>query len=207
MAIHNLGRMLQRLSSEYQHAKQVNVSIGGADSEQRRHHGRTEQSLQSDFERLVTRWVKDPALQQAWRNHFYHFAPAPTGPELEEPPLFKGRGPTGQTAELRHTEGAFELFVDGQPVRRFPETLHLSDHALRALHVDGMDFSESFESPETAQAQLTDFYNNPEASNLPWAYATELYSDGLIDPDFGLTQRGKRLIDARRGGGDTELTL
>jgi hypothetical protein len=78
---------------------------------------------------------------------------------------------------------------------------------LRALRVAGFGFEETFDAPEEAQIALGEYTKDP-SRGAPWQYVNDLYRDGVVDPNFSLTQRGRRLMDSRRGGnGGVELML
>src|SRR5690606_14180002 len=60
--------------------------------------------------------------------------------------------------------------------------------------VIGEDCEEVFEAGEDAILALDAFTSGPDGLEPPWPWGTELFEDGLIDPDFGLTARGRRRL-------------
>lgn len=212
MAVEHPSTLLRQLAGEFHRLKSTNKSIGGPEGHQRRQHTKGLDELEQAFERLLTHWVSEPGRREAWRAHFHHLAPEPAEPAPPQlpPPLFKGRNELGRTMEIRPApDAAFDLLVEGHPLRHLGEPLRLSAQRLHALHVEGMAFSEVFDVPEEAQQALDDYFAAP-SGEVPWQHAPELFEDGLIDIHFSLTERGQRLVDQRRHhgeGGGTELYL
>ncbi len=204
--LHPAG-VLRQLATDFHHHKQENREKAGRHSQQRRRHEKDLGELQADFESMLTRWVLDESEREAWRSHFYHFKPAPPGPDLEQPPLFKGRNAGGGQAEIRSAPGpAYEIIVDGKAVRRTSESPGLTGRRIRRLHVEETEFEEVYDAPEEAQAPLADFYDGPR-DGAPWEYSHSLFSDGLIDANFGLTERGRRWLDTRRHGRESGIEV
>jgi hypothetical protein len=124
--------------------------------------------------------------------------------------MFRGRDQQGRVAELAATRDGCELVIDGKPARRWHRFVPLGEQRLSALEVDGSQFEELFELPEPARQALDRYAADPATEGgAPWEYLEELFSDGAIDADFGLTARGKRLIDQLRHGreGGTQAQL
>lgn len=207
MGVANPGELLHGLVRQFHHFKQESKSTAAASSRGRRHEQELA-ALEAQFETLLLRWVGDGETRARWRDYFHHFGSRPPAIELAEPPLFKGAAGAGHEAALRSgTDGACEVVVDGKVTKRVPSTVSLSERRLRALHIEGIDFEERFDASGEALEALERYVRDP-AAGVPWDCARELYEDGLIDPNFGLTARGKRLIDRRRnGGGGIDLSL
>ncbi|SCZ49111.1 hypothetical protein [Thiohalomonas denitrificans] len=192
--------VLRQLATEFHHRKQENKEKAGHHSQQRRHHEKELEELQTDFESILQRWVDNEPEREAWRAHFYHFEPVPAGPELEQPPLFRGRSSSGGVLEICKAPGpAYEIILDGTPVRRTSEAPGLTERRIDRMRFEETEFEEVFDAPEEAQAPLADFYDGPRGA-APWEYSRSLFSDGLIDANFGLTERGQRWLDTRRQG-------
>lgn len=200
--------LLRRLAHEFHRRKQENKEKAGPESQQRRRHVKELNGLEAAFTTLLNHWVKDAQQREAWHDHFYHFGPTPSGPELEHPPLFRGHAPGERWAEIRKApNAAYELIIDGKPVRRTSESPTLSEHRIKHVHYDGQAFEENFTAPDEAQAALADYYANPR-DGAPWEHAPALYNDGLIDANFGLTRRGQRWLDRlRNGDGGVDIWL
>ena len=192
--------VLRQLATEFHHRKQENKEKAGQHSQQRRRHEKKLEELQTDFESMLKRWVDSESERERWRGHFYHFEPAPPGPALEQPPLFKGRNSGGGQLEIRSAPGpAYEIIIDGKAVRRTSESPELTGQRIRRLNFEEIEFEEVFDAPEEAQAPLADFYDGPR-DGAPWEYSHSLFGDGLIDANFSLTERGQRWLDTRRQG-------
>ncbi len=193
--------VLRRLATEFRHRKQENKEKAGLHSQQRRRHEKELEELQADFESMLKRWVNE-SEREAWRAHFHHFAPVPAGPQLEQPPLFKGRSSSGGLLEIRQAPGpAYEIILDGTPVRRISESPGLTERRIDRMRFEETEFEEVFDAPEEGQAPLADFYDGPR-DGAPWEYSHALFRDGLIDANFGLTERGRRWLDTRRHGNE-----
>jgi len=197
--------MLKEIAHRYHHFKQENKHKGPVSSRNRQHQQVLRQ-LERDFESVVDRWVRDDRLHDAWLAHFYHFAPAPRGPLMPKPPLFRGRDRAGRSAELIPAEDSYELIIEGKPVQRLAR-VRLPGRRLRALNVSGDEFEETFAASAEARAALREYTENPERG-APWQHLGDLYSDGIVDPNFALTSRGRRFMDTQRNGnGGVELLL
>lgn len=158
-----------------------------------------EQVFRERFASVLTRWVDDPELQSAWRAYLQNEGPAPSGPDLPPPPLFKGMSASGARLEiLPAADEKVQLVVDGKPSVRAAGAATLGDRPVECLQVDGQDYHEVFESPSAAVEALVAYVRDPERG-APWTEARELYADGLVDAELSLTPRGQRLVNGRRG--------
>jgi hypothetical protein len=194
-----LGDILRQLAYRYHHYKQENKQKGPVSSRNRRH-TRDMRELEQAFDKAVERWLPDPAARDAWREHFYHFGPVPPDPQLAPPPAFRGRDETGRTMELTPApDGGYTLVVGGKPVRSVAASVQLGDQRIHAVRAEGAAFAEVFEAPDAAKDALTAYIDSPDIGT-PWEHLSDLYSDGVVDENFGLTARGRRLIAARREG-------
>jgi hypothetical protein len=198
------NEMLKQLAHRYHHFKQENKQKGPESSRNRRHE-RELMEIERSFSSILHHWVGDDApLRTAWDDHFYHFAPRPEGPQVESPPLFRGADAMGRVLEVRpRAHRGYSLIIDGKPVRRLGEPLVLGDHRVVALSSEGVEFAEAFDSSDAAQEALMAYVDTPDVGP-PWEHLRELYADGLVDPNFGLTARGRRLVETRRGGSPGE---
>jgi hypothetical protein len=66
------------------------------------------------------------------------------------------------------------------------------------FRLDGTDFQESFAAPDRAMRALRQFRS--AGGSPPWDHASAPLSDGLIDVNSGLTERGQRALHMRPGG-------
>jgi hypothetical protein len=158
----------------------------------RRQHARMEE-LERRFETVLSRWMPDTEAQARWRAHLHEGADAPSAPGPPRTLVFKGRAEAGSTvAVYENADGAYEILVDGHPVNRPYGRVDLDDRS-RPLHFLGRDFVECSDAPAPALRALREFFEAP-AGEPPWDFARPLLDDGLIDGDFSLTTRGRRLI-------------
>lgn len=202
----DLGDVLRQLAHRYHHYKQENKQKGPVSSRNRRH-TRVMRELEQAFDKAVERWIPDQKDRDAWRDHFHHFGPAPEGRLLSPPPLFRGRDQGGRTVEVAPDPGGgYTLEVEGKPVRRVSASVRFGDRVIRALHVEGARFAEVFDAPDEAKDALTAYTAAP-GRGTPWEYLSDLYSDGIVDQNFGLTSRGRRLVAARRHADETGVDL
>jgi hypothetical protein len=201
-----LGDVLRQLAHRYHHYKQENKQKGPVSTRNRRH-TRTMRELEQSFDKAVERWILDPACRDAWREHFYHFGPAPEGPQLPPPPVFRGRDASGRSVEISPSpDGGYMLVLEGKPVRHVAASVRLGDQRIHTLRAEGSAFEEVFDAPEEAKEALAAYAAAP-GRGTPWQHLSELYSDGVVDQNFGLTTRGRRLIAARLRTAETGVDL
>jgi protein required for attachment to host cells len=172
----------------------------GRDADESAAHRRLGQKmsdLADRFERVVGHWVGDEALAEAWRRHLYDSAPAPVGPDLAEPPFFRGRTAAGARIEVRRAAGsggeAFEIFSDGACIARESGPWRHEVEAIEPVTIAGQVCVDIHSASREAMAALRAFVERQEREP-PWQFGRELYEDGLIDFDFALTSRGRRCL-------------
>jgi hypothetical protein len=159
----------------------------------RRHQHARMEELERRFETLLSRWVPDEGARGRWRAHLHEGADPPSPPTPPRTLLFRGRAEEGPTVALyEDAGGAQEILVDGHPSTRPFGRIVLDDRP-GPLHLLGRDFVECSAVPAPALAALRRFYEAP-SGEPPWAFARALLDDGLIDRDFSLTARGRRLL-------------
>jgi len=165
-----------------------------------RHH--LEQRLQDQrerFEHLLAACVPDEQGRRAWRAYLHHRGAAPPGPPAADPLLFRGRSEAGSVVEIRKDRSSeLAVAVDGRLVERLPVEHVPIAEGPAVFRLDGTDFQESFAAPDRAVRALRQFLS--AGGRPPWDHASELLSDGLIDVNFGLTERGRRALHMRPGG-------
>jgi hypothetical protein len=194
----NLGAALKQLATEYLHTQSEHRREGREGTWRRRLQARMTE-LEREFEALLARWVTDDELRRQWREHFHGHRAEPAAPALREPPVYKGRAESGSViAVFGGDDGGYEAFVDGALALRLATPVLAPDFAER-LGLRGQALTELFDADAEAEATLDRHVADPSGPP-PWEWARELYEDGLIDPDFGLTTRGHRLIELRRAG-------
>jgi hypothetical protein len=165
-----------------------------------RHH--LEQRLHEQrgrFEHLLAAYVPDEQGRRAWRAYLQHRGVEPPGPPAADPLLFRGRSEAGSVVEIRKDRsGELAVAVDGRLAERLP-VLHVPiAEGPAVFRLDGTEFQESFAAPDRAVRALREFLS--AEGSPPWDQASELLSDGLIDVNFGLTERGRRALHLRPGG-------
>lgn len=184
---------LSQIAREFRHLK-AERAREGIDGSWRRRHGARMEELEQSFATLVSRWVPDPDMRARWHDHLHHGAELPEDTDLAVPPLFRGRSELDSTLLVRVDNDQQKLLLDGAEVARWPMRRTLA----APLRYDGSQFHEVFEASPPALEALTDYLDR-RGGAPPWAWARELYDDGLIDPNFGLTARGRRFHTGRAG--------
>jgi hypothetical protein len=164
----------------------------GVDGRVRRHLERRLAESESRIEGWLAILVGDEDERRRWRDHLHHGAPAPPLPPAPTPVVFRGVTADGTQVEALELEtGEHRLFVDGAPRGPIPP---VSD-ALppEGLHVAGMVCRETFAASPRALAALRG-YVAAGTGDPPWEHVPELVRDGLVDPELGLTARGRRAL-------------
>lgn len=146
--------------------------------------------LEESFERTLAHWVADPRERQRWRDYLSHGGGHPGTPIPPEPPLFKGRANDGGFAEVRRHAQELQILVDGTPVGRAG-----SSWSHRTLTMGDTVYRETTDLPDEALRALQEYTRSPRGEP-PWEWARALYEDGLVDENFGLTERGRRVVGA-----------
>ena len=188
------AEQLRDLGHEYHHVQQEHQRESDGSATRRRQRERMER-IASRFERLLSHWVRNEELAAAWRRHLYDGGPAPTGPELRLPPIYRGRTATGSLVEVRRAaDGDHDIFMDGTHFDRDGAPWHLEPDEVPPTRVVGEDCEEVFEASDEAVDALEAFMSGEGGGEPPWPWGTELFEDGLIDADFGLTARGRRRL-------------
>lgn len=190
---------LREIASSYRRTLAEHEREGPSGSWRRRLTSQREE-LEEQYESLLTRWVPDEETRATWRAHLRGGAPPPPD-EMPPPPLFRGRNDAGILLEIHESEdGQFDIVQDGGVVGRFPPTWEMAGHLIRdtdpALRYDGQDYEEIFGASGDALDALMTHVELPREP--PWRWIRDLYRDGLVDEDFGLTDRGKRYVAKRR---------
>lgn len=187
---------LHALLKEIRHLKAEPRRSGAESAWLRRHETRLAQ-LRERFETLAERWLDDEREQRDWLAALHDDAPIPTIPELGLPPVFKGRTKAGAEVIVRprlaDADTDFELVVDGDLVERMPAPVagiagtrwHMTQNPI---------VLELTDCPDEALDALDDYRANP-AGGPPWQWAVALYREGLIDENFSITTRGRRMLE------------
>ncbi len=191
---------LQQIVDAYHHLTEEHRREGAHGSWRRRFERRLA-ALEAKFENLLAHTVPDPEDKARWRSSLFHEAAMPARTVERRYLRFKGKSEAGTCAEVWEDEGGAVLLLDGKPTRRSPGpewTKDVTAEGLR-MRVDGIVYEERFDAPEPAMEALAAHAADP-TSTAPWAWAPELWAEGLIDQTFAITPRGRRLIGARRHG-------
>lgn len=183
---------LSKVAQEFRHVQGEHEREGVEGSWRRRQGSRLDE-LERAFEVLLERWIKDGEEQARWRDHLYGGADEPEHHLSEEPPLFRGRSELGSNIVIVANGAERHVLVDGSLVDRWPQRRVI---AAPVLHGESA-FHEVFEAPPEALDALLRYLDDPGESP-PWSWARELFEDGLIDPTFALTARGRRFHMSRR---------
>ena len=165
-----------------------------------RHHlGRQLREDRDRFEHLLAEYVPDATARSAWRAFLHHRGGEPSGPPAIKPIVFKGRSDAGSVLETRPApSGELAVEVDGKLVERLPaQTIPIAEGRHAVFRLDGTEFREVFDAAPSALRALRDF--RASGGDPPWQHTSALLSDGLIDPDFALTARGRRALAMSQG--------
>ena len=195
---------LTELARDY-HQLQGVRHVRGAEADGNAAHrkmGQKMAEIAGRFERLVEHWIDGDPRAESWRRHLYDGAEAPDGPDLTEPPLFRGRNDAGARIEVRRAPAAsgaaYEVFSDGARIARESAPWDLAPEIIEPVTIAGQPCLDTFDTSPAAQGALGDWVAT-SSGEPPWHVARELYDDGLIDFDFALTARGRRCLAKRAG--------
>jgi hypothetical protein len=188
---------LLRIAEEYRHLKNEHQRMR-AEGAARRHMGARILALGERFARLVGGWEPDEERRDAWHRHLQSGTSPPPPTLIAGPLVFRGVRAGGSRIEVRDRgDGELDLIVDGVRAERLRDARAFSAPPGGRIAVGGVACREVFDAGDEALAALRAHVARPEGPP-PWAHARELYEDGLIDVDFGLTARGRRALAANR---------
>lgn len=194
---------LTELGREYRHLREEHDREAAHGASRRQLEGEMKRLI-ARFERLLEHWVHDAALQDAWRAYFHHGADRPDEPRLSAPPLYRGRTEAGAVIEIQPaSDGGYDLLVDGARVEHHEIPWDLEPELIDPIQLGEHTCNETFSASDEAVAALRTFHEQSRTSP-PWAFACELYEDGLVDADFALTPRGVRRLARGEGPRATE---
>lgn len=193
-----LTQKLVEIAREYHqlHNQRQNRGSEANGNAAHRRVGQKMAELAGRFERLVRHWVGDDPQAEAWRRHLYDAAPSPDGPALAAPPLFRGRTDAGALVEVKSAPdagaAAYDVYIDGAHAAREGAPWHLEIDSIEPVTIAGQACLDTYDASSEAIDALRAFHG--QGGEPPWSVARELYEDGLIDADFGLTARGRRCL-------------
>jgi protein required for attachment to host cells len=188
-----LVELLGALAHQYRHDQQEHVREAAASPTRRALEAKMGRTL-ARFERLLAHWIDDEAVREAWREHLRRGHPAPETPRLQTPPVFRGTDEAGsRVLVLPRADGAYDVVVDGTVEVHEAVPWQLDPDLIEPFRIGEHLCRERTEAPAEALAALARFLATPFAEP-PWRWLRTLYDDGLVDPDFGLTPRGYRLL-------------
>ena len=180
----------QELVERYRHLRGEH-RLSGVEGTARRHLERDLAALESRIERRLALWVADEEERRRWREHLHHGVPPPSPPTEPPPLVFHGVATDGIVEVRAHGLREHRLSVDGAPrgpIPPVPDVLPPEGPRLA-----GMTCRETFTASPRSLAALREHVATG-AGEPPWEHAPELLRDGLVDPDFGLTPRGRRAL-------------
>jgi hypothetical protein len=184
---------LREIVQHHRHA-QGEHARQSEDSSLRRKRETELKELESRFESTLARWVNEEPLRAAWRQHLFEAGPEP---ELERkvPIVYKGRSEAGAILLVRPNDaGHWEYIVDGSLAAHHPPGWRYGRPS--QLRLVEQSFEEELGAPDEAVEALRVHLADP-SGEPPWRWAAALHEDGLIDLDFSLTDRGRRLVEAQ----------
>ncbi len=187
------NEQLRELASHYRHLKGEHRREGEQGS-QRRHLEKQMEELEQKFETLLARWVPDKESQTIWQNYLHSGGSIPEDALGRVATIFLGRSRLSSLVEVRESaRGDYEVIVDGTQVQRLPRTFSFGDLPYRTVSLVNQEWSEISRASEAA-LQALKHYVEFSTGEPPWQWARMLYTDGLIDLNFGLTSRGHRVL-------------
>jgi hypothetical protein len=147
------------------------------------------------FERILEHAVEDDVLRERWHAHLHSRDAVPNEPPRTDPVVFRGESNAGSHAEIRRHGGELDVRVDGEPADGLddPDELRARRSGL-VLRIGDAEFRETFRATLPAIHALAEW--SEAGARPPWEHAEELLEDGLVDPHFGITPRGRRAIPA-----------
>ena len=191
--VKNPNDRLRELASNYRHLKGEHRREG-EQGNWRRHLEKQMEELEQKFETLLARWVPDKESQTIWHNYLHRGGSVPEDALVREVPVFLGRSRLNSLIEVRESDqGDYEVMVDGTQVQRLPPTFSFGDSPYRTLSLVNQEWTEITLVSEPA-LQALKHYVEFSTGTPPWQWARMLYTDGLIDLNFGLTSRGRRVL-------------
>jgi hypothetical protein len=145
------------------------------------------------FERVLEESLRDDGLGDRWHAHLHLRAAVPPEPPPADPVVFRGESDAGSVVEVRRHGDALDVRVDGEPAEGLadPDELRTRRPGL-TLRVGDTEFHETFEASAPAIHELAEYAETRRKP--PWQHATELLEDGLVDPEWEITPRGRRAI-------------
>jgi hypothetical protein len=145
------------------------------------------------FERVLEDSVRDDGLGDRWHAHLHLRAAVPDEPSPADTVVFRGASDTGSVVEVRRHGDTLEVRVDGEPAEGLadPEELRTRRPGL-TVRVGDTEFHETFEASAPAVHALAEYVET--RGKPPWEHTAELLEDGLVDPGFEITPRGRRAI-------------
>lgn len=186
---------LQQLAAEFRHLQAEHGRQAPDGSWRRRLESRLS-AVEASFDELVQQWVPDPDAQLAWRRHLHHGGPPPERAASTAPLVFKGRSESGFTVEVRPgADGSLDARVDGTVVARLSRRWRSDTGGPTTLEIGGQVYREVFDASADARGALLQYVQGA-AGEPPWSWARMLLEDGLVDPTFALTDRGRRALAA-----------
>jgi len=188
--------LLRRLGDEYRRVEQEHHREPAYRGAIRHRLADQMRELEAHFERVLVEWTTDEALRATWRSFLRGRAPAPDEPRMAQPPLFKGRTDAGTIVEIRPVSDGYDISIDGARSDHTSVPWHLDPDARGPVLIGEHACDETFDAPPEAVAALTEFL--AARGEPPWRWARELLEDGLIDPAFALTPRGRRCLGRAR---------
>ena len=188
--------LLRGLGDEYRHVEQEHRREPASRGATRHRLAEQMRELDDRFERALAAWAPDESLRTSWREFLHGRAPAPDAPRIASPPTFKGKTDAGTIVEIRGATDGYDILVDGARSDHSAVPWHLDPEVRGPVRIGEHMCEETFDAPPDAIAALTAFLAG--AAGPPHAWARELFEDGLIDPEFALTPRGRRCLDRAR---------
>jgi hypothetical protein len=185
---------LEQLAAEYHHWSQE-YRREGEQGSTRRTIEKHLKDLDEHFDSLLAHWVDNEPVRQAWYEHLRHDGPRPEDELVQYPPIFVGHSDSGSEVQIRpNAEGTYDVLVDSIRADRLLAEMTFPQNS--PTRIVGQEWMETTNLNATALAAFRRFFAGGKGKiAAPWEWARVLYGDGLIDVNFGLTARGRRILN------------
>jgi hypothetical protein len=183
---------LRQIAADYRHMRGEHKREG-EHGKTRRDIGSRLEEFEQRFQTLLDHWISDETAREAWREYLYRGGAVPADDLERHPPVFVGRSDTGSQLHVRAgSDGTYDVAIDGARADRAPPNLTFP--AQGATRFLGREWKEITAAPTPALDALKTYCTNARGVP-PWQWARALFADGLIDANFSLTSRGRRVVN------------
>ncbi len=184
---------LEKIASEFHHLRNEHKNEAEHSSTRRVIASRLE-ALDDRFQHLLQHWVDNEPKRKAWHDFLHHETACPEDDLTANPPVYIGKSDSGSEVQVRPTGGhSFDVLIDGNCVEQLSGMLSFPMNA--PVNLCGQKWWETSNTHGAALTALREYCAQEKGKRSPpWQWARVLYGDGLIDANFSLTTRGRRIL-------------